>query len=43
MLAAMKDTNMLNGFYFKKQLLINRYTIFVRDIEPKGFDLGADG
>ena len=25
--------------YFKKPLLINRYAIFVRDIEPKGFDL----
>ena len=29
----------LEAIYFKKPLLINRYTIFVRDIEPKGFDL----
>jgi hypothetical protein len=25
--------------YFRKPLLINRYSIFVRDIEPKGFRL----
>ncbi len=29
----------LEAVYFKKPLLINRYAIFVRDIEPKGFDL----
>lgn len=29
----------LEAVYFRKPLLINRYTIFVRDIEPKGFDL----
>ena len=29
----------LESVYFKKPLLINRYTIFIRDIEPKGFDL----
>ncbi|CAB1079533.1 Glycosyltransferase [Olavius algarvensis Delta 1 endosymbiont] len=29
----------LEAIYFKKPLLINRYTIFVRDIEPRGFDL----
>jgi glycosyltransferase involved in cell wall biosynthesis len=29
----------LEAIYFKKPLLINRYPIFVRDIEPKGFDL----
>lgn len=29
----------LEAVYFKKPLLINRYTIFIRDIEPKGFDL----
>jgi glycosyltransferase involved in cell wall biosynthesis len=29
----------LEAIYFKKPLLINRYDIFVRDIEPKGFDL----
>jgi glycosyltransferase involved in cell wall biosynthesis len=29
----------LETIYFKKPTLINRYAIFVRDIEPKGFDL----
>ena len=29
----------LDAVYFKKPLLINRYGTFVRDIEPKGFDL----
>ena len=29
----------LEAIYFRKPLLINRYAIFVRDIEPKGFDL----
>lgn len=29
----------LEAVYFKKPLLINRYSIFIRDIEPKGFDL----
>lgn len=29
----------LEAVYFKKPLLINRYAIFVRDIEPKSFDL----
>ena len=29
----------LEAVYFKKPVLINRYAIFVRDIEPKGFDL----
>jgi mannosylglucosylglycerate synthase len=34
----------LEAVYFKKPVLINRYAIFVRDIEPKGFDLiGMDG
>ena len=31
----------LEAVYFKKPLLINRYAIFVRDIEPKEFDLIA--
>ncbi len=31
----------LEAIYFKKPMLINRYAIFVRDIEPKGFDLVA--
>jgi glycosyltransferase involved in cell wall biosynthesis len=31
----------LDAVYFKKPLLINRYATFVRDIEPKGFDLIA--
>jgi glycosyltransferase involved in cell wall biosynthesis len=29
----------LEAVYFKKPLIINRYSIFIRDIEPKGFDL----
>jgi glycosyltransferase involved in cell wall biosynthesis len=29
----------LEAVYFKKPLLINRYATFVRDIEPRGFDL----
>ena len=29
----------LEAVYFKKPILINRYAIFVRDIEPKGFNL----
>ena len=29
----------LEGIYFKKPILINRYATFVRDIEPLGFDL----
>ncbi len=29
----------LEAVYFRKPLLINRYAIFVKDIEPKGFDL----
>ena len=29
----------LETIYFKKPMLINRYSTFVRDIEPQGFDL----
>jgi len=29
----------LEAIYFKKPLLVNRYATFIRDIEPKGFDL----
>ncbi len=29
----------LEAIYFKKPMLINRYAIFVKDIEPQGFDL----
>jgi glycosyltransferase involved in cell wall biosynthesis len=29
----------LEAVYFRKPLLINRYTIFIKDIEPRGFDL----
>jgi glycosyltransferase involved in cell wall biosynthesis len=28
----------LEAIYFKKPILINRYSTFIRDIEPKGFD-----
>lgn len=31
----------LEAAYFKKPILINRYSIFVRDIEPRGFDLAV--
>jgi len=31
----------LEAVYFKKPLLINRYATFVRDIEPRGFDLAV--
>jgi mannosylglucosylglycerate synthase len=31
----------LEAVYFKKPILINRYSIFVRDIEPLGFDLAV--
>jgi len=31
----------LEAIYFYKPLLINRYAIFVRDIEPKNFDLAV--
>jgi glycosyltransferase involved in cell wall biosynthesis len=29
----------LEAIYFKKPLLVNRYSIFIKDIEPRGFDL----
>ena len=29
----------LEEIYFRKPLLVNRYEVFVRDIEPQGFDL----
>jgi mannosylglucosylglycerate synthase len=29
----------LEAIYFKKPLLVNRYPVFIRDIEPLGFDL----
>ena len=31
----------LEAIYFKKPLLVNRYSTFVRDIEPQGFDLAV--
>lgn len=31
----------LEAVYFNKPILINRYSTFIRDIEPKGFDLVA--
>jgi glycosyltransferase involved in cell wall biosynthesis len=31
----------LEAIYFRKPMLINRYAVFVRDIEPKDFDLIA--
>ncbi len=29
----------LEAVYYKKPIVVNRYTIFISDIEPKGFDL----
>ncbi len=29
----------LEAVYFRKPILINRYEVFIRDIEPQGFDL----
>ena len=31
----------LEAIYFKKPLLVNRYSTFIKDIEPKGFDLAV--
>ena len=31
----------LEAIYFKKPILVNRYTTFVRDIEPLDFDLAV--
>ena len=28
---------LLEAFYFRKPVLVNRYSIFIADIEPKGF------
>ncbi len=30
---------LIETFYFKKPVLVNRYSVFVQDIEPKDFDL----
>ncbi len=30
---------LLEAFYFKKPVLVNRYSIFVTDIEPRGFEV----
>lgn len=32
---------LLEAIYFKKPIVINRYDIFVKDIEPKGFELAV--
>jgi glycosyltransferase involved in cell wall biosynthesis len=35
---------LLEAFYFRKPVVINRYSIFVQDIEPKGFQaIAMDG
>ncbi len=35
---------LLEAFYFRKPVVINRYSIFVQDIEPKGFKtIAMDG
>jgi glycosyltransferase involved in cell wall biosynthesis len=30
---------LLEAFYYKKPVLVNRYAIFIADIEPKGFEV----
>ena len=30
---------LLEAFYFRKPILVNRYSIFIMDIEPKGFNV----
>jgi glycosyltransferase involved in cell wall biosynthesis len=30
---------LLEAFYFRKPVLVNRYSIFIADIEPKGFQV----
>ncbi len=30
---------LLEAFYFRKPVLVNRYSIFITDIEPKGFEV----
>jgi glycosyltransferase involved in cell wall biosynthesis len=30
---------LIEAMYFKKPILVNRYATFIKDIEPKGFDL----
>lgn len=30
---------LIEAFYYRKPVLVNRYSIFVSDIEPKGFDV----
>jgi glycosyltransferase involved in cell wall biosynthesis len=32
---------LLEAIYFKKPVVINRYSIFIQDIEPKGFKLAV--
>ena len=32
---------LLEAFYFRKRVLVNRYSIFISDIEPKGFEVIA--
>lgn len=32
---------LLEAFYFRKPVVINRYSIFIEDIEPKGFKLAV--
>ncbi len=31
----------LEAIYFKKPMLVNRYSVFIKDIEPLGFDLAV--
>ena len=35
------EVRFIEAIYFRKPVVINRYDIFVEDIEPKGFDLAV--
>jgi glycosyltransferase involved in cell wall biosynthesis len=32
-------TGLLEAIYYRKPILINRYPVYIRDLEPKGFEL----
>src|SRR5690606_34698014 len=32
---------LLEAFYYRKPIVVNRYSIYIEDIEPKGFDVIA--
>ena len=34
-----QDIEILETIYFNKPIVVNRYSIYIADIEPKGFDV----